>query len=266
VPILLTNTMNVPRVADAAITWMLKRYPEIGVSDDVVLPVVGECDDSDLNDARGRHVSEADVLAALDGASDVVVEGAVGAGTGMIAYGFKSGIGTSSRVLSKDDGGYTIGVLVNANMGPRAQLTVNGVAVGSGALAQDPPEPGVPEGRSIIVVVATDAPVDARQLQRIARRAEIGVTRTGSNAHHGSGDFAIAFSTTTRVPHAPKDALRTVQILSDDRLDPLFDAGADAAEEAVLNALLAAVTTTGRDGVTAHALPHDKLRAALSRK
>jgi D-aminopeptidase len=211
------------------------------------------------------------VLQALDAAShaadgDDVVEGAVGGGTGMIAYGFKSGIGTASRVIGKADGGYTIGVLVNANMGPRSQLTIGGKSVGASVFATEPREPGVPEGHSIIVVVATDAPVDARQLQRIARRAEIGVTRTGSNAHHGSGDFVIAFSTASRVPHYPEQPTRTVTVLSDDRLDPLFDAGADAAEEAVVNALLAAKTTTGRDGVTAYALPHDKLRAALAHR
>jgi D-aminopeptidase len=266
VPIVLTNTMNVPRVSDAVITWMMKSHPEIGVTDDVVLPVVGECDDSDLNDARGRHVSEADVLNALDHATTNVVEGAVGAGTGMIAYGFKSGIGTASRVVAKEDGGYTIGVLVNANMGPRSQLTIAGKNLGA-LFAKDPPIPEAPgEGHSIIVVVATDAPVDSRQLQRIARRAMLGVARTGSSAHHGSGDFVIAFSTKTRVPHEPKDATRTVTLLSDDRLDPLFDASADAAEEAVVNSLLAATTTKGRDGVTAYAIPHDKLRALFGER
>jgi D-aminopeptidase len=260
VPILLTSTMNVPRVADAVLTWMMRRYPEIGVDDDVVLPVVGECDDSRLNDARGRHVTERDVLSALDGASDgKVAEGSVGAGTGMIAYGFKGGIGTASRVLESGLGGYTVGALVNANQGTRADLIIDGVHVG-----REISEAVVPgTAHSIIIVVATDAPLDHRQLARVAKRAILGLARTGSTGRHGSGDFAIAFSTAERVPSAPASRTRAMTVLSDSDINPLFEAAEEAVEEAIVNALLAATTVVGRDGHTAHAIPLDRLREAL---
>ncbi len=262
VPILLTNTMNVPRVANGVITWMLRRHPRIGVDDDVVLPVVAECDDSTLNDARGRHVGEADVLQALDGArGGPVAEGSVGAGTGMIAYELKGGIGTASRVLDARDGAYTVGVLVNANHGLRAELTVAGVPVG----AELPAAAVGPAEHSIIILVATDAPLDHRQLGRLARRAILGLARSGSSVRHGSGDFVLAFSTAQRVPHQPAQPTRLVLALSDDRLNPLFEAVAEATEEAILNALLAATTVVGRDGNTAEALPIDALREVLAR-
>jgi D-aminopeptidase len=256
VPILLTNTMSVPRVADAVLTWMMRKYPAIGVSDDAVLPVVAECDDSELNDARGRHVSEQDVLAALDGArSGPVAEGSVGAGTGMIAYEFKGGIGTASRVLPASLGGYTIGVLVNANHGLKKELVIAGVPVGRELSVPPAPTPL----RSIIIVVATNAPVDARQLGHIAKRAILGVARTGSTERHGSGDFVLAFSTGTRVAHAPREPLQTTRLLTDRRLNPVFEATEEATEEAIVNALLGATTMVGRDGATAHELPIDEL-------
>jgi D-aminopeptidase len=260
VPILLTSTMNVPRVADATITWMMRRHPGLGIDDDVVLPVVAECDDSTLNDARGRHVGEREVLAALDGAREGrVAEGSVGAGTGMIAYGFKGGIGTASRVLAAGEGGYAVGVLVNANHGIRRELTIAGVPVG-----REIPEAIVPSAEhSIIIVVATDAPLDHRQLGRLAKRAILGLGRTGASARHGSGDFVIAFSTASRVPHAPVVPTRMVTVLADDRMNPLFEATAEATEEAIVNALLAATTVVGRDGNTAHAIPQGRLRALL---
>lgn len=262
VPILLTSTMNVPRVADGAITWMLRRHPGIGVDDDVVLPVVAECDDSTLNDARGRHVGEAEVLEALDGAREgPVAEGSVGAGTGMIAYDFKGGIGTASRVLDGHDGGFTVGVLVNANHGLRSELTVAGIPVG----AELPASAVAPSEHSIIILVATDAPLDHRQLGRLARRAILGLARTGSSVRHGSGDFVLAFSTAQRVPHRPAEPKRLVLVLADDRMNPLFEAVAEATEEAILNALLAATTVVGRDGNRAEALPLDALREVLAR-
>jgi D-aminopeptidase len=262
VPILLTNTMNIPRVSDAAITWMLLKYPYIGVDDGVVLPLVAECDDSSLNDARGRHVGEADVLAALNGATGgPVPEGSVGAGTGMISYEFKGGIGTASRVLSSGDGGNTIGVLVNANHGRRRELVIAGVPVG-----EEITEAVVPATeRSIVVVVATDAPLDSRQLGRLARRAELGVTRTGTAVHHTSGDFVLAFSTAQRVPDYPDDLTREMTVLADDYIDPLFEAVVEATEEAVVNALLRATTIKGRDGNTATAIPIAALKAAFQK-
>jgi len=251
VPILLTATMNVPRVADGLLTWMLRKHPEIGISEDVVLPVVGECDDSALNDSRARTVTEADVLAALDGAQEgPVAEGAVGAGTGMIAYQFKGGIGTASRRTR----GWTVGALVNANHGGRRELLIAGVPVGQAL----PVPPKAPQGlHSIVIVLATDAPLDARQLGRLAKRAALGLARTGSSAHHSSGDFVVAFSTGSRVPAGSPTV--TLTRPSDEAMDPLFEAAAEATEAAVLAALLAGTDTRGREGAFVPALPLDRL-------
>jgi D-aminopeptidase len=257
-PIALTNTLNVPRVANGVMSWMIRQYPEIGITDDTLTPVVAECDDSRLNDSQGRHVSEQDVMAALDGASSgPVQEGTVGAGTGMVSYGFKGGIGTSSRKLSEKEGGYTVGILVNANHGRRPELVVNGVPVGK---LYDPPMqmsealiPGQSEG-SIIIVVATDAPLDGRQLTRLAKRAALGLARTGSTARHGSGDFILAFSTANVIPHYPKEPTFPMTHLADTHLNPLINATVEATEEAILNALTMATTVVGRDDHRAEAI------------
>ncbi|MBM4124086.1 MAG: P1 family peptidase [Nitrospira sp.] len=263
-PIALTNTLNVPRVANGVMSWMIKRYPEIGISDDTLTPVVAECDDSRLNDSQGRHVSETDVMAALDGAaSGPVAEGAVGAGTGMVSYGFKGGIGTSSRRLPEEDGGYTVGVLVNANHGRREELVVAGVPVGK--LYDKEEIASLPGGEgSIIVVIATDAPVDSRQLGRLAKRAALGLARTGSTARHGSGDFMLVFSTGNTIPHYPKDRTFAMTHLADTHLNPLLSATVEATEEAILNALTMASTTVGRDGRRVEAISLSKLRVLLN--
>jgi D-aminopeptidase len=263
VPILLTNTMNIGRVMDGVVAYMLKRYPDIGIGDDVVAPTVAECDDSTLNDARGLHVSPADTVRAIEEArGGPVAEGAVGAGTGMISYQFKGGIGTASRVLPAEAGGYTVGVLVNANMGRRRDLLVAGVPVGR-EITDLMPEHAT-DG-SIIIVVATDAPLDHLKLQRLAARAGVGLARTGSFVNHGSGDIVIAFSTGNRVPHYPDARTYTMTVVADAHLDPLFAATVEATEEAILNALTMATTTVGRDGNTAHALPLDRLRAIMGK-
>jgi D-aminopeptidase len=263
-PIALTNTLNVPRVANGVMTWMIKHYPGIGITDDTLTPVVAECDDSRLNDSQGRHVSEDDVVTALDTASDgSVMEGAVGAGTGMVSYGFKGGIGTSSRRLSDQEGGYTVGVLVNANHGRREELMVNGVPVGKRyELDRHAAVPGS-EG-SIIVVVATDAPLDARQLGRLAKRAALGLARTGSTARHGSGDFMLAFSTGNTIPHYPEAPTFPMTRMADTHLNPLFTATVEATEEAIVNALTMATTTIGRDDHRVEAISLSKLNALLS--
>jgi D-aminopeptidase len=262
-PVALTNTLNVPRVANGVMSWMIKRYPEIGITDDTLTPVVAECDDSRLNDSQGRHVSEQDVMAALDVASSgPVAEGAVGAGTGMVSYGFKGGIGTSSRRLPKEEGGYTVGVLVNANHGRREELVVAGVPVGRLYREEELASLGA-EG-SIIIVIATDAPLDSRQLGRLAKRAALGLARTGSTARHGSGDFMLAFSTGNTVPHYPADRTFTMTHLSDAHINPLLSATVEATEEAILNALTMARTTVGRDGHRAEAISLTKLRALLA--
>lgn len=259
VPIMLTSTMNVPHVADGVLTWMMRRNPDIGVNDDVVLPVVGECDDSRLSDARGRHVTAEDAVAALDNAREgKIAEGTVGAGTGMVSYGFKGGIGTASRTVD----GYVIGALVNANQGVRPDLMINGVHVGTAI--PDEVVAAVPgTAHSIVMVVATNAPLDSTQLARVAKRAILGLARTGSTGRHGSGDFAIAFSTVNLIPRAPTSPVRTTTVLSDSEINPIFEAAEEAVEEAIVNALLTATTVVGRDGHTAYAIPLDKLREVL---
>jgi D-aminopeptidase len=269
-PIALTNTLNVPRVANGVIDWMLVRYPEIGITDDTLTPVVAECDDGRLNDIQGRHVSEADVVRALDNASSgAVQEGSVGAGTGMVSYGFKGGIGTSSRRLPDNEGGYTIGVLVNANHGRRPELVVEGVPVGRLYEAAPPIaqvfSPGQSEG-SIIVIIATDAPLDGRQLTRLAKRAALGLARTGSTARHGSGDFMLAFSTANVIPHYPKDRTYSLTHLADTHMNPLITATVEATEEAILNALTMATTVLGRDGYRAEAISLTRLRTLLEHR
>ncbi len=271
-PIALTNTLNVPRVANGVMNWMIARYPQIGITDDTLTPVVAECDDGWLNDIQGRHVSEADVVQALNGASSgVVQEGTVGAGTGMVSYGFKGGIGTSSRRLTEAEGSYTIGVLVNANHGRRPELVVSGVPVGrlyetaaKTRMSQtgETPAPGNSEG-SIIVIVATDAPLDGRQLTRLAKRAALGLARTGSTARHGSGDFMLAFSTANVIPHYPKDRTYSLTHLADTHMNPLITATVEATEEAIVNALTMASTVVGRDHHRVEAISLTKLRAIL---
>jgi D-aminopeptidase len=266
-PIALTNTLNVPRVANGVMTWMIGQYPEIGITDDTLTPVVAECDDGRLNDIQGRHVSEADVVAALNGAGGgPVKEGTVGAGTGMVSYGFKGGIGTASRRLSDREGSYTVGVLVNANHGRRPELIVSGVPVGrlyDGSSTAAAAKPGEAEG-SIIIVVATDAPLDARQLNRLAKRAALGLARTGSTARHGSGDFILAFSTANVIPHYPEQPTYPLTHLADTHLNPLITATVEATEEAILNALTMATTVVGRDGHRVEAISLARLRDILA--
>jgi len=266
-PIALTNTLNVPRVANGVMNWMIQHYPEIGITDDTLTPVVAECDDGRLNDIQGRHVSEVDVVKALEGASSGPVrEGTVGAGTGMVSYGFKGGIGTASRKLADTEGGYTIGVLVNANHGRRPELIVSGIPVGRSYDAQTATAPIVEQGQSegsIIIVVATDAPLDGRQLSRLAKRASLGLARTGSTARHGSGDFILAFSTANVIPHYPKEPTYTFTHLADTHLNPLMAATVEATEEAIVNALTMASTVIGRDDHRAEAISLNRLRVLL---
>jgi D-aminopeptidase len=263
VPILLTNTMNVGRVMDGVVAYMMKRYPDIGIGDDVVAPTVAECDDSTLNDARGIHVSIEDTVRAIENAKGgAVAEGAVGAGMGMMAFDFKGGIGTSSRVLAEADGGYTVGVLVNSNMDTRKNLRVDGVPVGR-EIGDGQPIRG--QDGSIVIVIATDAPLDHLKLKRLASKASLGLARTGAISRHGSGDLFIAFSTANRVPHYPKERTYTMRVVADAHLNPIFQAAQEATEEAILNALTMATTTVGRDGNTAHAIPLDQLVAIMKK-
>lgn len=275
-PILLTNTLNVGLVADALIDYMLKLNPAIGVSTGTVNPVVLECNDGDLNDIRGRHVKKEHVFSALERTSDgPVPEGAVGAGTGMTAFGWKGGIGTASRLVPAPDGGeYVLGALVLSNFGTPEDLVVGGWPVGRylrppNADEQRGEELNPSDGSgSVVIVLATDAPVDARQLRRIAARAVVGIVRCGSRLQHGSGDYVVAFSTGFRVPHGQAHAyVAPGAAWSDDSpvIANLLLAGGEATEEAVLNSMLQAHTLVGRDGNVRYALPVDELTALLRR-
>jgi D-aminopeptidase len=258
-PILLTSTLNVPKVADALIEYMLGLAGNEEVRS--INPVVAETNDGSLNDIRGRHIGKEDVFAALrDAKGGPVEEGSVGAGTGTVAFGFKGGIGTSSRVVPQSLGGYTVGVLVQTNFG--GVLTINGAPVGKELgryYLRNELERQTADG-SIIMVVATDAPLEARNLQRLAKRAMLGLARTGSPSTNGSGDYVIAFSTAedVRIRPDPSGRARAVQVLSNDAMSPLFEAVVEATEEAIYNSLFRATTVKGRDGHTVEALPLER--------
>jgi D-aminopeptidase len=265
-PIVLTNTLSVPTAADALIEYTLLQPGNENVQS--VNPVVGETNDGWLNDIRGRHVKKEHVLEAIHRAvGGPVDEGNVGAGTGTLCFNFKGGIGTSSRRLSENLGGYTVGVLVQTNFGGVFQI--KGVLV-SELIGKSEAEPGSATGTdgSCLVVVATDAPLDARNLKRLAKRALLGIARTGGYYSHGSGDYAIAFSTAreVRIPHRAEAPTRTVTLLRDERVSALFLAAVESTEEAILNSLLRAERMEGRAGHVADALPIEKLSGLITGK
>lgn len=251
-PIMLTNTMSMGTVATATIRHVLESHQDAGIDSDTVIPIVSECDDSYLNDARGLHVRESHALDAIAKASQEVAEGAVGAGTGMCCYDFKGGVGTSSRKVSMLTGDYVLGVLVLANHGNRDELIIDGVPVGRSMKDHNPDRP---EHGSIVMVLGTDAPVDSRQLRRLAKRTAMGLALTGSCAHNGSGDIAIAFSTANRHNKSDEGKLHTDSLISDRDIGPLFRATVEATSEAILNCLFRAETMMGRDNNVVPALP-----------
>lgn len=259
-PIVLTNTLSVPTAASAIIDYILALPGNEDVRS--VNPVVGETNDGFLNDIRGRHVKVNHVLEAIQKAqTGPVQEGNVGAGTGTVCFGWKGGIGTSSRKLPDNLGGYTVGVLVQSNFG--GVLTVDGRPIGKASgryyLSNHLNDPS--DG-SCMIVVATDAPLDARNLERLASRAMLGLARTGGIATNGSGDYVIAFSTAKelRVPHNPETPFTEGKVLHNDSMSPLFLACVEATEEAILNSLVAAQTLTGYKGHKVEALPHELLK------
>ena len=259
-PILLTCTLCVWRAADAMVDWLIARPNMQNVRS--INPVVGETNDGSLNDIRARPITPEHVRNALESAaSGPVEEGAVGAGAGTVAFGWKGGIGTSSRVLPQQAGGYTVGVLVQSNFG--GNLTIIGAPVGRELRAQrgDPP---APEDGSIMMIVATDAPLDARLLRRLADRAIIGLGRTGSSMSNGSGDYVIAFSTAESVRRRNASGTQDVAQLGNESMSSLFTAVADATEEAIYNSLFKATTTTWRT-TTVEALPIDRTLEVLRR-
>jgi D-aminopeptidase len=260
-PVFLTSTMQLGRVYDAACELLIAEQPAIG-SEDVIIPIVAECDDSFLNDARRMQVAAGDVRAALAAArasagGTAAGEGAVGAGTGMSCLGYKGGIGTASRVLPD---GHTVGVVTLTNFGDRGRLTVAGVQAGRLLPEPGPGEPVPGPAGSCIVVVLTDGPLDAAACTRLARRAGLGLARTGSTGHHASGEIFLALATGLRAPRG--EAPAAVPVTGRD-LDPYFAGVTEATEEAVINSLLQARTVTGRDGNTSYQLPADQLRPLL---
>ncbi|MHB8177757.1 MAG: P1 family peptidase [Vulcanimicrobiaceae bacterium] len=276
-PIVLTDTMDVGLADNGVISWVEQHEPHVGLTDDVPLPVVAECDDQLLNDIRGRHVRSADIVKLLNSEeTGQFARGSVGAGTGMRAFDFKGGIGSASRVISRRDGGYTVGVLVNDNTGStRRQLVIDGVPVGRllGNVDRTTfPHPTALRGRmasgSIIVVVATNAPLDSRQLHALAKRAALGMARTGLTSDVGSGDLFIAFSTGYVYRHIAPFRVKAparATLEADRKLNSLYRATAEATQAAIYDALFEATTITGRGGVTVHALPKRRVEALLAR-
>ena len=260
-PIVLTNTLSVGTAIEAVVGWTLEQPGNQEVRS--VNAVVGETNDGFLNDIRGRHVTTEDVRAAIAAArTGPVEEGSVGAGTGTAALGWKGGIGTSSRRLPPNLGGYTIGALVQTNYG--GVLTIDGVPVGRRLGRYDfAEEPKKHEPGSCMIVLATDAPLSSRNLERLAKRAVLGLARTGSYMSNGSGDFVIAFSTRNLVPYESKERTLAVEEVTNDAMSPLFLAAVEAVEEAVYNSLLKATTVTGHQGHTVEAISVERVRELL---
>jgi L-aminopeptidase/D-esterase-like protein len=269
-PVLITNTHSVGVVRDAFLAWLVKNQRQPGTNTFnggfYTYPIVAETYDGFLNDINGFHVKPSDVDSALEAATaGQVAEGNVGGGTGMVCYGFKGGIGTASRKIA---GGYTVGALVQCNCGSRRQLRIGGLPVGDEIAAPQPrasiQQPYREDVGSIIIVVATDAPLLPHQTQRLARRATMGLARTGSTSGNGSGDIFIAFSTANPSAAAAKAPVN-VSMMPNDNLNPVFEGAVQAVEEAIVNAMVGAETMKGYQGNTVTALPHDKLREVLKK-
>jgi D-aminopeptidase len=266
-PILLTNTLSVGRVSDGCIKWLSEKYPEMGNQYEVVIPVVGECDDSFLNDAVGRHVKHRHVYEALNTASDAMVpEGSVGAGTGMVCCDFKGGIGSSSREVIMEEHPYTIGILVLTNFGRIDDLRVLGVPVGPklaptfGAIKKRSDNYG-----SIIVVLATDLPLSKFQLNWLCKRAALGIGRCGSFASYTSGEIIVGFSTRNKILREPVSAIQKVDLLHDQFMDDPFEATIEATEEAIINSLINNHDMVGANENFVPALPVDRLQTIMRR-
>ncbi len=259
-PIMITNTHSVGTVRDAVIAWQMKRQGQ--TFQPWSLPIVAETFDGFLNDINGFHVKPEHVAQALDqAASGAVAEGNVGGGTGMVAHQFKGGIGTSSRKFAIDGSSYTVGVLVQANYGGRDGLTIAGVPVGR-EITDLMPKQGPADTGSIIVVIATDAPLLPHQLKRVVKRAALGIAKNGGIGGNSSGDIFIAFST-ANAGAGMERSLATLKMLSNDRINPIFAATVQATEEAIINAMVAAETMTGVNGNTVYAIPHDRLKDVM---
>ncbi|MFI8684909.1 P1 family peptidase [Rossellomorea sp. NPDC077527] len=247
-PILLTNTLSIGTAADALIEYMLERNPEIGRTTGTVNPVVCECNDMFLNDVRARFITRDHFHRALENTSSKVEEGTVGAGTGMLCYSLKGGIGTASRIMKLDHGTYTMGILVLTNFGILSDLTVNGNPVGEELKKAILKTREEKDKGSVIIIAGTDLPVSERQLNRIIKRTVTGLSRTGSIITTGSGEVVIGFSTATKIPHDQTSQCMTVPMIHEEEMDVAFRAIGEATEEAVLNSLITATHVVGRDG------------------
>jgi D-aminopeptidase len=266
-PILLTNTLSVGRVSDSCVKWLAEKYPDMGDAYDVVIPVVGECDDSFLNDAVGRHIKQKHVFEALDHASrDMVPEGSVGAGTGMVCCDFKGGIGSSSRVINADNRQFTIGILVLSNFGRIDDLRVLGVPLGRKladsfkALKKRSDNYG-----SIIAVLGTDLPLSRFQIQWLCKRVALGIGRCGSFAAYSSGEIIVGFSTANHVLREPKSALQQFTYILDPFMDDAFEATIEATEEAIINSLLNNHDMVGANENFVPALPLDRILPVMQK-
>lgn len=245
-PILLTNTLSVGTVSTALVEYMLERNDDIGLDTGTVNPLVMECNDARLNDIRGLHVTKEHARAALDAAAETFEEGDVGAGAGMVCYTLKGGIGSASRVFNLYGKSYTAGVLVMTNFGTLRDLTVAGDHVGERLYTQEQSE--LKDKGSIIVVIATDVPLSSRQLERLAKRAQSGIARTGGISGNGSGEIALAFTTGNKLAHYSSDRLEQIQIVYEEDIDVVFRAVIESVEEAIISSMLHASAVTGRAG------------------
>lgn len=268
-PITLTNSFNVYRVADALQDWSIQQHPEVGIEAAGLICLVAECSDDILNDVQGRHVKAINVFKALETANcDAVDEGSIGAGTGMWGFGFKGGIGSSSRIIADSLGGYTVGCLVLTNFGSRDQLIINGVPVGKELINWTPNIPERISKGSCVITIATDAPLSSRQLKRLARRAFLGLARTGAISENSSGDLAIAFSTSNIIPRDPNNSIRVEKTIPDFQemiINSLFQATTESVEEAVLNSICKAESMTGINDNTLYALPLEEVARIMQK-
>jgi len=253
-PIILTSTLSVGVCSNALIQYMLNENPEIGRTTGTVNPLVCECNDMLLNDIRAGYIKEKHVFQAIKNATQFFEEGSVGAGTGMVCFGLKGGIGSSSRLIKMNDATYTIGVLVLSNFGQMKDFRLNGKLIGHELCQFVPTSPSKEDKGSIIIIVATDLPVTERQLKRIIKRSTIGLSRTGSYFGNGSGDIIIGFTTENKQPHFPTGSLQTLKTIHESEIDHAFIAVADATEEAIINSMLLSKTTTGRNNQTVYSL------------
>lgn len=252
-PIVLTNTLSVGTAHEALVRYMLKQNEDIGIKTGTVNPIICECNDGELNDIRGLHVKQEHVLEAIENCSEVFVEGNVGAGTGMICYDLKGGIGSSSRIVFLDGKEYVIGILVLSNFGSLEDFVLNNDPISQKIKKGLNKERSEDKG-SIITILATDIPLSSRQLKRILKRIQAGIARTGSYHGEGSGEICIGFSTANIIQHYEKDDILSINVLNDNKLNPIFKATVEATEEAIVNSLICSTTTVGRNNKKVYSL------------